>query len=67
MVTTHYHYSPASVSIHTVIDDYGNEHNLSSAENIGRFKAWAMAFRFANGQTFEEAGMHSINAVVAEH
>lgn len=66
MITSHYLNLSASPDWHTVVDDFGDA--LKPFENNGtRALAWASAYRFANGQTFEQAGYRSIGAVVAEH
>lgn len=66
MITTHYFSFPASVDWHVVVDDFGNLCRPGEDNGI-RPTTWAAAYRFANGQTFEQAGMHSIGALVAEH
>lgn len=62
MVTTHYQYLPASINWHAVVDDFGT---LRSEQPTSH--AWASAYLFANGQSFEQAGMLSISALVDEH
>lgn len=66
MVTTHFQYSPCFVDWHTVVDDFGNATRPFEFTGI-RAVAWWNAYRFANGQTFEQAEYCSVGAVVAEH
>ena len=67
MVTAHYAYFAPTVSWHTVIDDYGNELRLEDLPQPRRVYAWRNAYRFANGQSFEQAQMRSIGCLVTEH
>ena len=63
MVTNHYRTMHCSVSWFDIVDDFGN---VTSLQGLGS-NVWANAYRFANGQTFEQAGMRSIGCLVAEH
>lgn len=58
---------PHDVDWHTVIDDFGNV--LKPFDSLSRKAGatWWNAYRFANGQSFEQAGMRSIGAIVEEH
>lgn len=63
MITMHYLTLPASIDWHTVVDDFGNQYRPFDLNP----HSWANAYRFANGQTFEQAGMRSFGSLVAEH
>ena len=67
MITNHFHHFPCDVDWHSIVDDFGDVvrpfESLTSKTNA----AWSNAYRFANGQTFEQAGMRSIGCLVAEH
>jgi hypothetical protein len=65
MILRHYMYLRTDPDWHAVVDDFGNE--MRPFEGTARPQVWANAYRFANGQTFEQAGYRSIGAVVAEH
>jgi hypothetical protein len=69
MITRHYGSLPSSANWHVVVDDFGNElHQYGLPFGTHRMMAaWAAAYRFANGQSFEQAGMRSIGALVEEH
>lgn len=63
MIATHYIHLPCSINWFDSVDDFGNVVTIA----IGQTRAWANAYRFANGQTFEQSGMHSIDCLVEEH
>lgn len=66
MITLHYPLlRQCHVDIHRIVDDFGNETSWNT--DGSHYRAWAAAYRFANGQTFEQAGMRSIGVLVAEH
>lgn len=70
MITRHHRFFPPSANWHVVIDDFGNElqpFEQTVGFHIALTYAWASAYRFANGQTFEQAGMRSIGTIVEEH
>lgn len=68
MIVRHYMYLPSDADWHTVVDDFGNEtRDMFGYHGCGNVTAWANAFQFANGQSFEQAGMRSIGAMVEEH
>jgi len=67
MILTHFKYVPVDVDWHSVVDDFGNLvkpfADLSRRSNA----AWWNAYRFANGQSFEQAGMRTIGCLIEEH
>jgi hypothetical protein len=68
MIVRHYMHLPSDADWHTIVDDFGNESRICDRiQGIQRNRAWAAAYRFANGQSFEQAGMRSIGAMVEEH
>ena len=67
MISTHYKYLPPNVDWHTVVDDFGNEQRPFEYKPAKCLDAWQSAYRFANGQSFEQAGMQSIGCLVEEH
>jgi len=66
MKANHYNYLPCDINWHAGTDDFGNEFNLSGGEKL-MTGVWSNAYRFANGQTFEQANMRSIDCLVEEH
>jgi len=68
MILTHYKHVPLVVNWHDCVDDFGNIFCLSDINN-GRksHAAWVAAYRFANGQSFEQANMRSIGVTLEEH
>ena len=65
MMTHHYSYLPCSLDWFDCVDDFGNIVRLDeSGKNRSQ---WWNAYRFANGQSFEQAGMRSIGQLVEEH
>ena len=65
MILSHYSYFPSSPDWFTIIDDFGNATRIDA--EFRKIMAWQAAYRFANGQTFEQAGMRTIGCVVEEH
>lgn len=63
MVTHHYWNLPCWIDWHDIVDDFGNVVKLSTLKSA----TWARAYLFANNQTFEQAGMHSIDVHVSMH
>lgn len=71
MILMHWAHFPTYADCHKIIDDFGvlHENAFSQAPGYNRAKAmaWASAYRFKNGQTFEQSGMRSEGAIVEEH
>jgi len=67
MIVKHFQYFRPDVDWHTVVDDFGNVVRPFDRFTLASNAAWSNAYRFANGQTFEQAGMRSIGCVVEEH
>lgn len=68
MILSHHQYFRSEPQIHCIIDDFGNE--IASAFDGGKhggYRAWGSAYRFAMGQSFDQAGMHSIVRPIPEH
>ena len=63
MILTHYRTMPCSVSWFDIVDDFGN---VTTLQGLGS-NVWANAYRFANGQSFEQASMRSIDVTLEEH
>jgi hypothetical protein len=61
MIVGHSKYFAPNISVHAVTDDFGD------VWPVIEHRAWFSAWRFVNGQTFEQANMRSIDCVVAEH
>jgi len=63
MILLHWNFFPTQPDWFDIVDDYGNIIRLDSLKT----RTWWNAYRFANGQSFEESGMRSIDCVVDNH
>jgi len=56
------------VSVHVVVDDFGNERNIGHDSNpLVAYRSFNMAKVFVTGMTFDEANLLSILPANEEH
>lgn len=62
MILRHWNHVPSDHNVHVIVDDFGN-----LLVDVLTPRTWWNAYRFANGQSFEQANMRSVGCVVSEH
>lgn len=68
MKVTYYKYFKPDVSVHHVVDDFGNERDIGHDSNpLVAYRSFNMAKVFVTGMTFDEANLLSILPANEEH